>query len=94
MDQVTQQNAALVEESAAAASSLKEQADRLTEAVAVFKLSSTQMRQPIAQTGAGAMVVKPAPQVAFRAVPKAPPKSASNFITPNVSKESESWEEF
>nr|AGE14122.1 methyl-accepting chemotaxis sensory transducer [uncultured prokaryote]AGF34097.1 methyl-accepting chemotaxis sensory transducer [uncultured bacterium DX-1A-14] len=38
MDQITQQNAALVEESAAAASSLKEQADSLTHAVAVFKL--------------------------------------------------------
>jgi methyl-accepting chemotaxis protein len=39
MDQVTQQNAALVEESAAAAESLKLQAQRLVQAVAVFKLS-------------------------------------------------------
>lgn len=39
MDQVTQQNAALVEESAAAAESLKTQADKLVSAVAVFKLS-------------------------------------------------------
>ena len=38
MDQTTQQNAALVEESAAAADSLKTQAERLSEAVAVFKL--------------------------------------------------------
>ncbi|MBY0365415.1 methyl-accepting chemotaxis protein [Roseateles aquatilis] len=38
MDQVTQQNAALVEESAAAAESLKVQAGQLVEAVAVFKL--------------------------------------------------------
>ncbi|NML15244.1 methyl-accepting chemotaxis protein [Azohydromonas caseinilytica] len=38
MDQVTQQNAALVEESAAAADSLKNQAQRLVEAVAVFRL--------------------------------------------------------
>jgi len=38
MDQVTQQNAALVEESAAAAESLKVQARQLVEAVAVFKL--------------------------------------------------------
>jgi len=41
MDQVTQQNAALVEESAAAAASLKEQALELVEAVAVFKLVPT-----------------------------------------------------
>jgi methyl-accepting chemotaxis protein/methyl-accepting chemotaxis protein-1 (serine sensor receptor) len=39
MDQVTQQNAALVEESAAAAESLKGQAQQLVQAVAVFKLS-------------------------------------------------------
>jgi hypothetical protein len=38
MDQATQQNAALVEESAAAAESLKTQADALVEAVALFKL--------------------------------------------------------
>jgi methyl-accepting chemotaxis protein len=38
MDQVTQQNSALVEESAAAAQSLNEQAKRLSQAVAVFKL--------------------------------------------------------
>jgi methyl-accepting chemotaxis protein len=36
---MTQQNAALAEQSAAAAASLREQADRLAEAVAVFKLS-------------------------------------------------------
>jgi methyl-accepting chemotaxis protein len=39
LDQVTQQNAALVEESAAAAESLKRQADQLVEAVAVFQLA-------------------------------------------------------
>ncbi|MFO1337077.1 MAG: methyl-accepting chemotaxis protein [Burkholderiaceae bacterium] len=37
LDQVTQQNAALVEQSAAAAESLKGQADRLAEAVDVFR---------------------------------------------------------
>jgi methyl-accepting chemotaxis protein len=36
---VTQQNAALVEESAAAADSLKHQALQLVQAVAVFKLN-------------------------------------------------------
>jgi methyl-accepting chemotaxis protein len=39
LDQVTQQNAALVEESAAAAESLKHQAATLAQTVAVFKLS-------------------------------------------------------
>ncbi|EUC16672.1 methyl-accepting chemotaxis protein [Paraburkholderia hospita] len=40
MDEVTQQNAALVEQAAAAASSLEEQARRLTTAVAVFRTDS------------------------------------------------------
>ena len=40
LDQVTQQNAALVEESAAAADSLKHQAGQLLEAVSVFKLAA------------------------------------------------------
>jgi len=38
LDQVTQQNAALVEQSAAAAESLKQQAVRLVDAVSVFKV--------------------------------------------------------
>nr|WP_304503449.1 hypothetical protein [Acidovorax sp. ACV01] len=40
MDQATQQNAALVEESAAAADSLKGQAQQLVDAVSVFRLST------------------------------------------------------
>jgi len=40
LDQMTQQNAALVEESAAAAESLKDQAHRLADAVGVFKLQA------------------------------------------------------
>ncbi len=47
MDQVTQQNAALVEEMAAAASSLKGQANELVQAVAFFKMA--------AQAGASSM---------------------------------------
>ena len=40
MDQVTQQNAALVEEAAAAAGSLQEQAGSLVQAVSVFRLGA------------------------------------------------------
>ena len=42
MDRVTQQNASLVEESAAAAAALEEQASRLTQAVSVFRISQQQ----------------------------------------------------
>ena len=38
LDDMTQHNAALVEESAAAAESLKSQAERLTQSVASFRL--------------------------------------------------------
>ena len=50
LDQMTQQNAALVEESAAAASSLNQQAQQLVEAVAVFQLGRHEnaMRRPSA----------------------------------------------
>jgi len=45
MDRVTQQNAALVEESAAAAAALEEQASHLTQAVSVFRIVADQ--QPV-----------------------------------------------
>ena len=60
MDEVTQQNAALVEQAAAAASSLEDQARRLTAAVAVFRTGSgsgaASLRSPAtgrARTSAG-----------------------------------------
>ncbi|MCS2160898.1 methyl-accepting chemotaxis protein [Scandinavium sp. H11S7] len=43
MDRVTQQNASLVEESASAAAALEEQASRLTQAVAVFRIQQSQL---------------------------------------------------
>jgi methyl-accepting chemotaxis protein-1 (serine sensor receptor) len=48
MDNATQQNAALVEEMAAAASSLKNQADDLVRGVAVFKVNATGAQLAIA----------------------------------------------
>jgi methyl-accepting chemotaxis protein len=57
MDQATQQNAALVEEMAAAASSLKSQANDLVQVVAVFKLgtdhhgASTASKSPVRAAG-------------------------------------------
>ncbi len=46
MDQVTQQNAALVEEAAAATQSLQEQATELTATVSVFKISADPLTPP------------------------------------------------
>jgi methyl-accepting chemotaxis protein len=46
LDRMTQQNAALVEQSAAAAAALKDQADRLGHRVAVFKLEQATAVEP------------------------------------------------
>ncbi len=57
MDQVTQQNAALVEEAAAAASSMQEQSAALADVVSIFKLGALDTagakRFGASQTGAG-----------------------------------------
>ncbi|WP_029707339.1 methyl-accepting chemotaxis protein, partial [Rhodoferax saidenbachensis] len=75
MDQATQQNAALVEEMAAAASSLKSQANELVQVVAVFKLGAadqTVTRSP------SPVVHKAAPvKVAARSAPAAAGAKAS-----------------
>ena len=54
MDEVTQQNAALVEEAAAAAESLEDQAAHLLQVVGMFKLEgvhATAFRAPLAESG-------------------------------------------
>jgi len=68
MDEVTQQNAALVEEAAAAAGSLQEQAQRLAEAVAVFKINAGEVIEAPAQQLASQRSAPrmPAPQAAER----------------------------
>jgi len=69
LDQMTQQNAALVEESAAAAESLKDQAAKLAKAVGTFKLDAS---QPPATTH---FVATP-PMPAAAAAPAAKPRRA------------------
>jgi methyl-accepting chemotaxis protein I, serine sensor receptor len=62
MDEVTQQNAALVEEAAAAAQSLEDQAGKLRTAVAVFQLED------------GGISGTPATQIVRRAAPRPVPR--------------------
>ncbi|MCJ7926630.1 MAG: methyl-accepting chemotaxis protein [Pantoea vagans] len=66
MDTTTQQNAALVEESSAAASSLEAQADDLEKTVAVFRLSAGQNS-----------ISRAAPALAPRLVPAMPVKASA-----------------
>ncbi|WP_275405126.1 methyl-accepting chemotaxis protein [Ramlibacter humi] len=79
LDQVTQQNAALVEESAAAAESLNQQAQRLVQAVAVFRLGQDGMRQAISQAQASSLASVQA--VAMPAMP-------------NVATKGDNWQSF
>ena len=84
MDETTQQNAALVEEAAAAAESLQDQAGGLARAVSVFKLE-----------GGGGRIA-PAPALpARRAQPLPAPERAMRKLSPNANSGPEDeWEEF
>jgi methyl-accepting chemotaxis protein-2 (aspartate sensor receptor) len=68
LDQMTQQNAALVEQSAAAAESLRDQAQRLEQAVSVFRLTptgaSTPPRLAVRAPAPALTARKPAPRIA------------------------------
>ncbi|WP_028996746.1 methyl-accepting chemotaxis protein [Azohydromonas australica] len=72
MDQATQQNAALVEESAAAAESLRQQAQRLVEAVSVFRLATSGFsHSAMAEVAAPALAETLAPARVAAARPQA-----------------------
>ena len=85
MDAVTQQNAALVEEAAGAAGSLQEQADRLQQMVAVFKVDAADRAAPALQPQRAAAPAM-APRLATPVKPKAKPATR-----PAVAEE---WETF
>ncbi|MFG6485963.1 methyl-accepting chemotaxis protein [Roseateles sp. BYS78W] len=76
LDQMTQQNAALVEESAAAAESLREQSGRMTESISVFRLGGASHR---AAAPAAAKFAAPALKPAVKA---AAPKPAATAAKP------------
>jgi len=84
---VTQQNAALVEEAAAAAESLQDQAAKLTEVVSVFKLEGSSHGVRPAPVRQGAATALPKPKGAARAM--ASPKKLAVAGGSN-----EEWEEF
>ena len=67
LDQMTQQNAALVEQSAAAAQSMREQAAQLAQAVAVFKVAGHAGAAPLPAVRPAFMAAAPAPAPALPA---------------------------
>ena len=75
LDQMTQQNAALVEESTAAAASMRDQAQRLAEVVSVFNVGAVAVCAPTAPRPAPAPAApRPAP-AARTALGNKPPAS-------------------
>jgi methyl-accepting chemotaxis protein len=97
MDQATQQNAALVEEMAAAASSLRTQAQELVGNVAVFKLASGQGHLAHAPSAPMRSTPRPAPapQSFKKAGPKPAPKAlASAAPKPTAQASGSDWESF
>jgi methyl-accepting chemotaxis protein-1 (serine sensor receptor) len=98
MDEVTQQNAALVEEAAAAAQSLEDQAGKLREAVAVFHLSDdgsavvgAARTAPRTVSSPGAAKFRPA--VALKAKGVAPAKPVAAAARPLATAGGD-WETF
>jgi len=96
MDQVTQQNAALVEEAAAAAESLEEQARALATAVSVFKVAQGAAVAVAAAPRPAATPAKvtPLPKAAPRPAPKAPAPKAPAPKAKAAAAAEEQWEEF
>ncbi|NVM76449.1 methyl-accepting chemotaxis protein [Duganella sp. SG902] len=101
MDSMTQQNAALVEEAAAAAQSLQDQAGELARVVSIFKLVEGEERAAIAAPAfaAKAAVVKPitaarAPVKKLAAKPAPAPAAKPKKVAAASSAGSDEWEEF
>ena len=89
MDQVTQQNAALVEEAAAAAESLQDQSGKLIEAVSVFKLDgASYSTQPAASAQKVAQVALPK----HRSAPAKAMASQKRLVAAGGG--NDEWEEF
>ncbi|RFB71335.1 HAMP domain-containing protein [Herbaspirillum sp. 3R11] len=90
MDGVTQQNAALVEQAAAAAQSMQEQAERLSQAVSIFKLGAAVAVPDVARTAAKIRDVTPKPvQLPHKAVKDLPAKAMAA-----AAQGDDSWESF
>jgi methyl-accepting chemotaxis protein len=99
MDSMTQQNAALVEEAAAAAQSLQDQAAELSRVVSIFKLVEGEERVVAAPPPAAKAVVKPivarAPVKKLASSPAPAPAAKPKKVASAASTaSSDEWEEF
>lgn len=93
MDEVTQQNAALVEEAAAAAASLRDQAANLSSVVSVFKLQGDQSHHQAVNTQTRAKALPHRVPAAPAKRPIAAPARPTQIATSGKTNDSE-WEQF
>jgi methyl-accepting chemotaxis protein len=91
MDDVTQQNAALVEQAAAAAASLQDQAQELSDTTHQFKLSASQGKHPLASNPNSTDDYNKVEQA--RATELANNSNGRRLKAPKAKKD-EDWEEF
>ncbi|HTD03680.1 methyl-accepting chemotaxis protein [Undibacterium sp.] len=104
MDEATQQNAALVEQAAAAAGSTQDQAQRLLDAVSVFKIDERSQQFVASVTAVPAARIPAAKLAPSRPIPirKAAPSNVQPINRPKPAKSKETvapagqddWEEF
>ncbi|KRC03297.1 methyl-accepting chemotaxis protein [Duganella sp. Root198D2] len=87
IDDVTQQNAALVEEAAAAAQSMRDQAEMLAEAVSVFRLADH-------QADAKRLAVRAVVKAATRPAATAAPRLGKPAVAAKTARADNEWEEF
>ncbi|TCV94869.1 methyl-accepting chemotaxis protein [Luteibacter rhizovicinus] len=93
MDEMTQQNAALVEESAAAARAMHEQANELTRQVGFFHVAGDGTRAPAQKKAARASTVDEVEAV-FAAVRSAPAAVQPRAQRPAETADAGAWKEF
>ena len=105
LDQMTQQNAALVEQSAAAAQSLREQAEQLAQVVGTFKMAghggaslapmrSAPARAPLPQPAKPVARSTPAPALSAVKTAKAPAPAAPRIASAPAAGAQDDWESF
>jgi methyl-accepting chemotaxis protein len=92
MDQTTQQNAAMVEESTAAAASLAQEAGKLRDLVQKFRLDQQASMQSSALRQTATAMARPAPAAPTRSY--AAPAKAKPAVQGNLAQKSDDWEEF
>ncbi len=95
MDQMTQQNATLVQQAAAAAQSMQDEAQALAQSVSTFKLpAGMEQAAPAARRAAPTPAPAPAPRLVARPAPAPRPAAPARPRAQPKAQANSEWEEF